>query len=466
MSITAVGISASVLLAASALGFMAIWRIGKSLERQVNFRSALLLMYIVVNNISGTVHLMGLSKTRGFVDLTSSPGGDYGAGAFGAVVLASLGTVVLSAVLLTGLRAHNIQNDRSNHRLDRKETRIALVLALMLIPPSVPAVISIQQYVATTAATRVVALDGGLARISFLAQWLTWGIGFLAIYLISRTSSTMILRRAGILSCAVALTVLSLNWTGGRSIVVIMSMPLLVAILPTLGKLRKWTVLIFVVGAIAYIASITSTRLEGFRTRDSADIWAFFDWQWGRFSILGFANQYVEQNGLLYGETIYYGLYYVPYGVLKLIGLGDVLPLPRSSMEVMGGEIFGDPSVTYLLPGFTAEYYMNFGSVGMLSALAVLGMLVARLDDLFRRQTSMLRRFCFAYLGTVAVFCTIPAQSGALPSYLFFTGLPVLAVLFLTRPRTGDNLESNRAENPRRNVLNPKAKVEHGAMRR
>lgn len=465
MSTTAVAIAVSILLASTLLAFMAIVKIGRVSGRRINFRSALLLMYVVVNNISGIVHLLSLSRTRGFVDLKNSPAGDYGSGAFGAVILASLGTLVLSVVLLNGLTPTNRSADSKNYRLEKKEARVALISAIVLIPPSIPAIVSIQQYVATTAATRVVSLDGGLARISFLAQWFTWGIGFLALYLVSRTESPMVLRRAWILAAAVILTVLSLNWTGGRSIVVVMSLPLLIAVLPTLGKLRKWTIMAFSIGAVAYIASITSSRLEGFRSRDSADLWAFFDWQWGRFSILGFADQYVEQNGLLYGETIYYGLYYVPYGMLKLVGLGDVLPLPRSSMEIMGGEIFGDSSVTYLLPGFTAEYYMNFGAIGMLIALAVLGIIVSKVDDVLVRQTSILRRFGYSYVGTVAIFCTIPAQSGALPSYLLFTGLPVVIVLIVTRPKQKDSVKIPYSSHSNQNFQTNTSKVERRAIR-
>lgn len=392
-------------------------------------------MYLVVNNFSGIVHILGFSQTRGFVDLLGGPGGDYRAGIFGGVLVASLGAVTVSVASLMNLPPRREGTKAATYRLTAHEARISLFTAIVLIPASLPAVYFIQQYVATTEATRVISLDGGLARISFLAQWLTWGVGCLGLYLISRSDNSNPAKRAWILGAAVALTVASLNWTGGRSIVVVMTLPMIVAVLPTLGRLKKWTVTLFALGAVLYVASVTTRRLEGFRTKDSADINAFIDWQWGRFSIDGFAQQYVSEHGILYGETIFYGLYYVPYGMLKLIGLGDILPMPRSSMEIMGAEIFSDPSLTYLLPGFVAEYYMNFGIIGVVIALAGLAWVVGKLDTAIYMQTSILRRYALSYVATVSIFCTVPAQSGSLPSYLLFTGLPVLFLLYVTRPR-------------------------------
>jgi hypothetical protein len=167
------------------------------------------------------------------------------------------------------------------------------------------------------------------------------------------------------------------------------------------------------------------------------------DWELGRFSMMGFAQDYVDKNGLLWGETFAAAVWSVPFGILKILGLARDIRLPTTITEVSGQSILGSSTLTYVVPGMSAELYVNFGLVGTCVGFFLLGRAIAFVDQRYAAASSMPLKFSLSYLGVLLIFCTISSQSGAIFNYAFFTGLPVMIMLALSvspvRGRSGAN---------------------------
>lgn len=414
----------------SLYGLAVALKLVKASGRTLNFRSMLIVMFTVVNPISGIVHLARIDAvSRGYWDLLQ-PGGGESRQLLVPVLSAFLGMAGL--LLGTGYRIRQPVNFQPSpgSRLSISNPRFLVIASLILLPVSVAATIKISHITSTFELERVTSLTGGTARIGFLAQWTVWAISFLAVWLastrIGRSQVGVAIMCIGAL-CAITL---ALRWTGGRTAILIFVLPLLITLMPLMSRFRWVISASLIAGGWSYTAYLTERRTENYSVAGFNPA-ASLDWQFGRFSMMGFAQEFVRDHGLLTGETYLAALLTVPNGIMKLVGWAP-LPTPSSVTELSGQALLGSSSLTYIVPGLSAELYMNFGLIGIPIGYFILGRLVSAVDRKSAATQDGLQRLCWAYAGTILCFCTVPSQSGAIYGYAVFVGFPVLLALLVT----------------------------------
>lgn len=405
---------------------LAIWTVRKT-RRVLTFQFLVLVNYVAINLFSGVFHFLDLGVRRGYFD------------AVGSLKPSQLGQLVaIQGIGLLGLciglqvlsPAAEMPTGSSHPRLFRFDQFLLLSATVIILPISLISLVRIRAYASSLEVFggRIISVDGGMARYAFLSQWLVWAISFAVIWLAYSP-----LRKSGrsLFVAAVVgllLIIASMSWTGGRSIVLVFTLPLILVLLPFLPR-SKFTTLISGISGIMVLllyasrisASRTATSRQG--TGNFAD---WLDWEWGRFSMLGLGVNYVNEKGNLFGETF-------------LTSIGQVLsflatdPLDsRSSTTIAGTEIFNSNSVRYLAPGLSFELYINFGVLGVFLGYALVGWACRRIDHQFIATPSVIARLMWAYVGTVLVFRVLPADPSALVQALIYAGTPLIAAASLS----------------------------------
>lgn len=427
-----VALAVLVLIIVAGTGLATAVAMAIGMRSALNLRSVLIVVYVVVNPLSGVVHLLALRPdSRGYYDILSQRGT---ASLLVPVLFTALGLVALLAA--TRIR-RPISERAAPRQLVSRDRKFLLVTGLVLLPFTVQATLQINNYAGTVDSERVVALTGGLARVGFLAQWNVFALSFLALWLCSSWWGRSEARRVVVLGTTLVLIALSLSWSGGRAIVLIMGLPLLLSQLEFVRRLKWPLAVVLSVAAFAYTAVLTNTRALANRGQ-SFNVLDAIDWQFGRFSMLGFANEYVSGagEGLLAGSTFLAGALTVPNAILSLLGLPTV-PTPPSSTELSGQFFLSTDDLVYIVPGFSAELFMNFGLFGAVLGYYLLGRIVALVDDRARCSRSTLQHYCLSYVGVVLIVCVIPSESRAVYNYLLFTGLPVIVAYAYSTLRSG-----------------------------
>jgi hypothetical protein len=310
------------------------------------------------------------------------------------------------------------------------ETRLLIASIVVLLPISLYASQIVRAYANSQSAVRIITLSEGLARFSYVSNWLVWVISFAAILVTSRLGKSEVLKFAVVSAAAIGI-VTSVAWTGGRSIIVLMVFPLVAVVSPYLRGTRRFAIPLWSFAAIVYIRDLTVARSVGYAT-DTFSVTSWLDWQWGRFSMLGFAHQYVATNGFLYGETLLAGVLQPVFGLFRLIGLGVSMPSLRAGSEVATQSLLNTTSPSYIVPGITAELYLNGGYLLLIFGCYAIGRAVAWIDGRFMKVDGAVPRLAWAYVGSLAIFRTVNSDSGAFWSYLVFSGLPLLVIAWIS----------------------------------
>lgn len=413
------------ILSGSAFGGVAVaLHIARRLGRFLNFRTLVILNYILVGNISGLVHLANVRNSpRGYFDMLSVPESVVSIASFGT----GMGLIALCIACSRRLPLsppQPIQDDVHRIWLFEKEKRILIWTTAILLPLTVYSTIVVLNYAESVDATRIISVSGGNARFSFMSGWFAWAVSFIAILAVAGRrgqNRIYVLAVSGIAAVAI---VMSLMWTGGRSVIVVMAAPLILVLMPKLRGVRWLAVPAGITGATAYIVSVTEARTTG----RSFNIVSWADWEWGRFSMLGYAHQHVEAHGYLWGETFLSGVVNVAFGAFRLLGIPLSNPDLRISTQLTGDDILGDSSKIYIVPGMNAELYMNFGVAGIFVGCYILGLFANWADSRFVSAKGPLVKLVYSYLGILLVFRTIAADSGSIYSYIFYTGVPLLVI--------------------------------------
>lgn len=412
--------------------------VARKMGRFLNFRTLLLLNYVAVLGVSGLTHLsneevtqVGFYDVRGLADLPT----------FNLAMIASLVGFVglVTAVLRKIPRARSSLIKTQIYDIPPVERKILSTAVIILLPITIYATLVIQQYAATLDQERIISIDNGYARYSYLSSWIVWAISFLAIRLLGSSFGKSRLASSAVVVCCVLSIVAALAWNGGRSIILVMILPLMLVVMPRLQGIR-WVLLpIALVAAVQYLSVLSLQRSGG---SDGIDLVAWLDWQWGRFSMVGWAVDVVEGSGYLFGETFAYAYTNVIFGVARLIGLNLNNPDWSSSTSLTGQTLLGDPSLTYIVPGLTAELYLNFGILGVFIGMFLLGLTANWIDKRFIASPSVTMKLVYAYVGSLLVLRTLAADSGALPSYLIYTGLPLFLVAWCVSYLTRQSIDA------------------------
>lgn len=414
-------------------------------HRLLNFPTLVIFIYVVTNLVSGIAHLLKISDTRrGYFDtgLWLTPAQlDH------VVLIQAVGLIAICSGVLWGLPT-GVAKGASQRRtgLSIRDRAILPSAIAVLLPVSLWASLQVSEHVATLGIDRIIAISGGMARYSYMSHWLVWAISLSVIWLTSRRTNNHETWRVFALSVGVTAIAASLQWNGGRSIILVMTLPLILVLLPRLRR-SKWVAgPVGLTIGILYVIQISENRNTRY-SGSGTSLVEWLDWQWGRFSMLGYSVKYVDDNGLLWGETFAAGAIRFVDGVLRLAGLQPINAELRSSTNIAAESLLNSSADIYIVPGMSAELYMNFGMAGIFLGYFVLGWLCSWADAGFVRSATPVTQLAWAYVGTLLVFRTIPVDSASAYSYLVFSGAPLLMLaavsFFGTRGREGDGVEFN-----------------------
>ncbi len=411
-----------------------------------SFRVLIVLNYAVSILISGIVHLNSSSAAqRSYFNVA-----ELNSRELNLVLLTSIaGLMALTAGAAVRLPQQPL-GPRTAAVLQPTDLTFLPALTALLLSISALALIRTRDYVATLEVFggRVISVSGGMSRYAYISYWIVWAISFLVILIAGRITSTghrsNRLKPTLLVLTGVVAIFAALEWTGGRSIGLLMALPLVLVMSPRI-KVSKGVVLASAVALSFYVYQVTESRLDRSRLGNSGPL-DWLDWEWGRFSMLGFSVRYTKESGFLWGETMLSPVSLLFEGVFRLAGLPYATAERRTTPQIATEYIQHSSVNSYIMPGFSpAELYLNFGLIGVIIGCFVLGWLCGWADTRFNSSTSPVIQLFWAYLGTLLVFRGINSDSSAVFLSIFWTGAPlVMAALlshFLARVPGGTQID-------------------------
>lgn len=276
-------------------------------------------------------------------------------------------------------------------------------------------------------------LPPGVAKFIFLSQWFIWGVTMFFIRVsdcFDDKDSPMLMAIFGL---CVFLIAASLAWTGGRSIVVLLTLPLFW--LYSRLSLRNFSIatIISSVAFLLYVVVVTSIRKEGYSI-ESTNLSEILDWEFGRYSMVAFSFDFLSQDGYLWGATYLDAMLRVVMVPIYFMGIGaDFLgSLDGATVSYVGKFILGDSSKTYIVPGALSEAIMNFGLFGAVFIPFFLGVVLRFVDDLIRNAAGDKFLIVFySYLGAVLTLNYLSGTFLSALNYIFYTGLPLIFLFII-----------------------------------
>jgi len=195
-------------------------------------------------------------------------------------------------------------------------------------------------------------------------------------------------------------------------------------------------------GSVFAVIAVRQNDLRQARSAfGSTGLSDWVDWELGRFSMLGFALQTVDRYGLLYGETFLNSVLQPISGLFRLLGMELALSSTRSSMEIAAEQLLNSSTAVYIVPGLSAELFLNFGAIGVLFGYFALGRLCGWIDGRFIKSSSALTQLAWAYTGMLVVK-SIAYGSNQIITGLLYTGFPILMVAYLSYLIRGRRVET------------------------
>jgi len=390
-------------------------------------RTVLLGNYFIAYVLSGLSHTLRWSHTRGFYEaLSGSPPGED-SGLLNAGVMTLIGLIAM--VIGVSYRRSRDPAVMIDYALaQRYPLRSGAVAVLLLVICGV-AYVRISGVVSDLQSARVIAVGGGSARYVFLAAWLPWAVLLLALVLASRRS-TASARAWNVLVLGLSVVAIGItqSYDGGRATLLVAAFPLLALLLPRLGRLRAPAIVVGALGIATFVTIQTQLRQD----TATVDFWGLVDWQWGRFSMIAWADSWSRTHGFLHGETFVSGLLAVPASLVHFIGAS--LPVHTTSMvEVTGYALRGTSDAIFIVPGLTAELFANFGWLGVVVGNFVVGVVTARLSDRARVTRYEQERALIAFVASAVVISGPVAQFEAFFLQLLLTGMPLWVLWLVER---------------------------------
>lgn len=389
-----------------------------------------ILNFVLAIPMSGLVHLSTVrGVARGYYDLSLTTRIDELFTATVACGLAGMGLVLGSYWAGVSPELQGVARERL--RLPGVAAAIVLGVALLTAPVALQANRRMGEYAEATEQSRIITVASGEAVHYYMATWWPWAIALAAVALLSGGLKRSPLSVAVVAGASLAMVAYVLAWTGGRTLVLVVAAPLVAVVFPLLRKIR-WTFL--ATGAVVagiFIWRVSQIR-SGART-DFLSVWAWIDWQWGRFSMMGFAHDYSEAHGPLWGETLANALLLPVQSSADLVGWSVAPSLhPRSAGEITSYSITADASATHVVPGLAGELMLNFGFAGLFVGFLLLGWAVRKVDRRFSAAENAIAKLLWAYVGSLCIFRTVTSTLDAFVAYFIFTGSPLLAAYILT----------------------------------
>lgn len=401
--------------------------------------SIAVMMYALVNIVSGIVHL-GINDgyDRGYFDALDGSKYDVAWMMIVSVFSTIVGFISISYGMIYGRGGCYFNGIDSGGGNNVFFDRLAVIIAAIILFPAIGSINILNSYVGDEEIRRVVALSDGMARYGFVAHWLSWAVSIFVLWFSGSGFFSSAGRRLFLLTVGIVVIFWSLRWTGGRTVGVLMCLPMVVSVFSMGGKHRFIYSVFMACAAMVYILIISMYRSENYSGTGSS-YFSVLDWEFGKYSMLSFAIDFVSKDGYLFGETMYGGLFSIIHGVIKALNVGGDIWIPRLVMNVTGSSLLGDASKIYIVPGLSSELYINFGILGIFFGYFFLGYICSRVEIMAVNSYGIIDSLYYRYLSVILVFCTFSAQSGAFFGYFFYVGCPLLilkvANYFLERER-------------------------------
>ena len=388
------------------------------------------LSFIFVYLVSAACHLLNTnSELHGFYDMIES-----GSPAMVGRIYYSLLIVVIALVALRlGLGA-DASDGLQPHEQLKVNYRLLLALGVFFTVvsaigtvrlfggiPSLRTVLTVNRYMET---------GGGTARYVFISQWLSWGLTFLTIYFLhtrAARSRGIFLLWFGFAACGI---VANIFWSGSRASSIISLLPGFLLLQRLKPKYVKSVLVLIAVLFSAYFSLCTYLRSENFADyRLGEHLTAVFDWQMGRFSMVGLGIEMVDSEGMGKGLTLLDGIVNAVNAPSTLLKLPALLPVPQSAPSIVGEYLVGDPEVRGIVPGSIFDFYYNFGLIGVAAGYFIIGKIVQKGNTILRKTDSMGVFLVWSYVIVTLSVCCIPGTATGWVYYLVTTGFPALCFL-------------------------------------
>jgi hypothetical protein len=395
-------------------------------------RSVAIIVYIVVYLLSGIVHLTGLSvHNRGYFDLLS---GDYSGGSAEAIVFSALLAVVGLLGLIVGamglIGRQQLPQPIPLLRVIADGNWSLLGFGVILMLAGGWALTKINSGVLDSGQLRIITVPEGMARYVFLSQWVIWGATFSALWCIHAFRRSRSLIVPVLLLTTVPFMFWSQGWTGGRSFGFVMSLPLIILSFRLVGGIKYPMAALMGIGVSVYIFLVTGYRKSEYLDPEFR-FFEILDWEYGRFSMIGFALDVVRGEGYLLGETFVAGILRLLNGMMSLLFSFELKHGFRLITEVSGEFFHGSREVIYIVPGYTAELFLNFGFIGVFLGYFLLGTLLKYLERRISQVSTVYSKIFFIYLSVILSFQLINGHFSHALAYVLFTGFPVVLLMLL-----------------------------------
>ncbi|WP_149439143.1 O-antigen polymerase [Mycolicibacterium sp. P1-5] len=400
--------------------------VARRLHRVLSFRVFAIAFYMTVNVVSGIAHILDTSRIRrGYFDAVASL--DPGQLSETSLIEA-LGLIAICFGVLRGLPRRGTATPPESKSLAPSDRALLIPAIAVLLPASLWSLLKIQAYASTLDSVRIISVSGGMARYAFLSSWFVSAIYFVVIWIASRLPHNRRLLVPLILFVGVVLISASVQWTGSRGSAVFLCLPLILVLAPTLKNVKGPAVAFG--AAIGLVSTVVVLRANDLRQSRSAfgstGLSDWVDWELGRFSMLGFALQSADRYGLLYGETFVNSAAKPLASLSGFLGIELFQSSGRSSVDLAAAQLLNSSKADYIVPGLSAELFLNFGTVGLVLGYFVLGRVCSWTDDRFINSGSLVTQLAWAFVG-VEIVRSI-AYGGAAIMTILFTGAPLLAV--------------------------------------
>jgi uncharacterized membrane protein len=96
--------------------------------------------------------------------------------------------------------------------------------------------------------------------------------------------------------------------------------------------------------------------------------------------------------------------------------------------QMAAEDLVNSSSAIYIVPGLSAELFINFGVGGILFGYLALGLLVGWIDTKFAKSQTIILQLFWAYVGTIFAFYGVVSNGEAVISLVLLRGAPLVVM--------------------------------------
>ncbi len=357
------------------------------------FTTLALITYTVMYVVSGWVHSVYGGPELGYFYIKDT------------VDLSYVSLVVLFGLvaLIVGLKlkpSSTISFEAGTLRVDstilNKERSRLLIVGLSLFVLGIYGLYQLFDLVELVLGVRRLSYGEGNARFYFMAQWASISMVFIVIgvkaYQQEKASMDLWL-----LIFATLLIVLFTLPFGGRINMVQMVAALWILVIPYLAVKRAHVIGVFVPLMLVLVLFMTILRYSIYDNHSielTSIVIDMLDWNYGRYSMIGYAHDYTMENGLEAGRLLFADLSQLFSQLLGIQSKSDIYNIDYIATT----DLEGYRVVLYVSTGFGAQVYMDSGAVGFVLYWFLYGFSINRLQLITYSTANLYLKIALSYL--------------------------------------------------------------------